>query len=361
MRPDATGVGRRLDGDTDPVDAGDVDAGDRGELAERLVRVEGELAAVRELVDELAHELGRERDRRGRALGAAIDKERHRANQAIQALVDKERHRANRAISQAVGRLRNQVADGFAERERKRFQPFARRISAEDEDRLLAWAERLGLDMTSTRIRYLEHRLNHLEDVCQGRLAARIQDALLRVLVGLASPRKELRCLEIGTLFGIGAVALWDLWSSFFRDVHLTLVDPLAGYYSEGPRDPVTGIPVSLEVLERNLRLAGMPPDAVTVLRGLSGDPEIVERAGRSRYDVVVVDGDHSYDGVAADFRNYRDLIDDGGFLVFDDYDNAGWPGVKQAVDELVAPAPELELVGTEWSTAVFRRRRAPE
>lgn len=40
--------------------------------------------------------------------------------------------------------------------------------------------------------------------------------------------------------------------------------------------------------------------------------------AGR-KLDLLFIDGDHSYDGVKTDFQNYRDLVCDGGLIVFHD------------------------------------------
>lgn len=322
-----------------------------------LADLEGQLEAAQRNVRELQEAIRRERQVRQSVINEAVDKERHRTNQAIQKVVEKERQRANTVIGREMERLRGQVAEGFAAREAKRYQPFSRRLGPEDETLLLEdWSQRLGLELRLQQIRYFEYRLNRLEDVCQGRLAGRIQDAILRVIVGLARPTQDFRMLEIGTLFGVGFIGLWDLWSNFFPSTHLTLIDPMESYHSQGTKDPVTGIPISWEILQRNLRLAQVPEESVTLLRGNSGDPEILERARRCRYDLILLDGDHSFEGVARDFKAYRDLVEVDGFLVFDDYGHPGWPGVKEAVDQLVVPNKSFEQVGVGWTTAVFRR-----
>ncbi|MCH9649394.1 MAG: class I SAM-dependent methyltransferase [Deltaproteobacteria bacterium] len=319
--------------------------------------LEGELKAARGSIRELQEALRRERQIRQEVIVEAVDKERHRTNQAIQKLVEKERQRANTVIGREMERLRDQVSQGFAVREAKRYQPFSRRLTSEDETLLLEdWSQRLGLELRLQQIRYFEHRLNHLEDLCQGRLAGRIQDAILRVVVGLARSTEDFRMLEIGTLFGVGFIGLWDLWASFFPSLHLTLIDPLESYHSQGAKDPVTGIPISWEVLQRNLRLADVPEESVTLLRGEPTDPEILDRARGCLYDLILLDGDHSFEGVSRDFKAFRDHVEMGGFLVFDDYGHPGWPGVKEAVDQLVVPHKSFEQVGVGWNTAVFRR-----
>jgi hypothetical protein len=67
--------------------------------------------------------------------------------------------------------------------------------------------------------------------------------------------------------------------------------------------------------------------------------------------DFVYVDGDHSYDAVAADLRAWWPKIRPGGVLCGDDYggmgDKSSVFGVQQAVDEFAA---QLEIaVGKGW------------
>lgn len=55
------------------------------------------------------------------------------------------------------------------------------------------------------------------------------------------------------------------------------------------------------------------------------------------KIDIFFIDGDHSYEGVLADFYIYKELVASGGYIVFDDYyDNVHSPDVRIAVDEIV-------------------------
>lgn len=46
-------------------------------------------------------------------------------------------------------------------------------------------------------------------------------------------------------------------------------------------------------------------------LNGDSKDPEIISKAKElGPYDVVFIDGDHSYEGVRLDYENYKDMAD---------------------------------------------------
>jgi len=40
---------------------------------------------------------------------------------------------------------------------------------------------------------------------------------------------------------------------------------------------------------------------------------------GRNKLDFLLIDGDHSYKGVAADFHNYSPFVKEGGLIAFHD------------------------------------------
>jgi predicted O-methyltransferase YrrM len=53
--------------------------------------------------------------------------------------------------------------------------------------------------------------------------------------------------------------------------------------------------------------------------------------------DMLFIDGEHSINAVIDDFLNYKDLVNCGGYIIFDDYNDAGYnPIVKHAVDMIV-------------------------
>lgn len=62
-------------------------------------------------------------------------------------------------------------------------------------------------------------------------------------------------------------------------------------------------------------------------------------------YDICVVDGDHSYDGVKLDVQMYGEIISDDGFLVFHDTVHWSTPGVKRFVAEL-KDDPAYKFIG---------------
>lgn len=53
--------------------------------------------------------------------------------------------------------------------------------------------------------------------------------------------------------------------------------------------------------------------------------------------DIFFIDGEHTMEAVLDDFINYKDLVNKGGFIVFDDYHDLLWcPQVKHGVDYIV-------------------------
>lgn len=52
--------------------------------------------------------------------------------------------------------------------------------------------------------------------------------------------------------------------------------------------------------------------------------------------DMVFIDGDHRYNTVVKDIKKAYELLRPGGLICGHDYGHPAWPGVKQAVDELV-------------------------
>lgn len=72
-----------------------------------------------------------------------------------------------------------------------------------------------------------------------------------------------------------------------------------------------------------------------------------------NKIDLLFIDGDHSLNGVIADFNMYSDLVNVGGYIVFDDYyDDVHSPDVKKALDEIILPnLVDYEIIGTLENT----------
>lgn len=72
--------------------------------------------------------------------------------------------------------------------------------------------------------------------------------------------------------------------------------------------------------IRRTLVASDVPEDGVRLVRGLSQDPAVLAQLdGTGFWDLVYVDGDHTYEGVLQDIRNAGPRIRSGGYLVVDD------------------------------------------
>lgn len=236
-----------------------------------------------------------------------------------------------------------------------RSQEFARRLTADEIGELVSeWSERLGTPITENLITYMERKLVHLESSLVGRIATTAADAVLRAFVARSLAPGSRNVLEIGVLFAINAAFLWEVAGVLDGELHQTLIDPFEGYYGDSAPDPISGLPVTERVAVENLVRTGIPEDRFTVITGYSGDASVRAEAAKREYGMILIDGDHSYEGVVADLAGYRATLAPDGLILFDDYGASNWPGVAQAVDEAVEGG-DLELVGVFGRTAVAR------
>ncbi len=256
-----------------------------------------------------------------------------------------------RPVNQEVQRLQKSVRGNSS-----LFQPFERRLSQESLKTFLeVWVPALNLDLNQRAIGYLAHRICLCEDACSGRLATNVQDMLLRILIARSVKSRDLSILEIGSLFGINLAILYETCRNFFETIHLTAIDPLDGYYGEQATDLVTHVPITREMFEHNLRKVDVPLEDVTLIQGLSTDEKVLADVGLKQYNLLVIDGDHTYGGVKFDFDHYLAAVDVGGYIIFDDYSTEHWPDVAEFIDQEVKSNPYVEFVGSSWRTGVFR------
>lgn len=143
----------------------------------------------------------------------------------------------------------------------------------------------------------------------------RAERLLLYTLAFCLRPR---RYLEIGTYRGGSALVVASALESLGSDGRLYCVD----------RRP--------EIAPEHWRLMEA---RATVVQGTSPGilPEVVRQAG-GRFDLVLVDGDHTYQGVLADASGVLPCVGHGGYILFHD---GFHPDVGRAIDEFVAAHPE--------------------
>jgi ectoine hydroxylase-related dioxygenase (phytanoyl-CoA dioxygenase family)/predicted O-methyltransferase YrrM len=111
------------------------------------------------------------------------------------------------------------------------------------------------------------------------------------------------------------------------------------------------GIPETIEgIVNLNVKRHTFEGNTFKYIKGDSRSGktilEVIKES--TKYDMVFIDGDHTKRGVLSDFQNYADLVEIGGYLIFDDYlDQWDCPDVRKAVDEIVRNyGSSFEIIG---------------
>jgi predicted O-methyltransferase YrrM len=155
-----------------------------------------------------------------------------------------------------------------------------------------------------------------------------------RQMIRLAAHVRARRVVEIGTANGATLFALTRVAAD---DAVVVSVDLPGGLFGGGyPAWKKT-------IYSRFAR----PAQRVHLLRANSHEEQTFERVrqltGSGSVDILFIDGDHTYEGVRADFLRYRELVRPGGLIFFHDIiKNTFDPGVQ--VDRFWR-----ELVARKW------------
>lgn len=145
--------------------------------------------------------------------------------------------------------------------------------------------------------------------------------ALYNVLHSIASQRKITAYLEVGVRYG---QSLTVVLAQQFPD-RLTLCDTWGGEYG----GEQFGGPTHIETLLAAIKY----PHPVTFLNGNSHE---LLKGVTGRFDLILVDGDHSAAGARADLDDCWPLLMPGGLLIFDDLTHPSHPELLEVYHEFV-------------------------
>ena len=80
---------------------------------------------------------------------------------------------------------------------------------------------------------------------------------------------------------------------------------------------------------------------------GSSAEQRVIDMskhiASKQLYDILFIDGDHSYEGVKNDTINYLSIVRSGGYVIFHDTNHI--KGIMDWMQEIPSRVPELEFV----------------
>ena len=124
--------------------------------------------------------------------------------------------------------------------------------------------------------------LIELELRCIGRFAGSTPNILAKLAAIAVVPLPSSEVLEIGTLFGVGAVGVARQISRTGADATLTVVDPFAGFQIQphrGAELDVSYTPVTKTVIATNLALGGVSAHRYRLVEGRSDGTEVSARS----------------------------------------------------------------------------------
>ncbi|MET9444792.1 class I SAM-dependent methyltransferase [Streptomyces sp. NPDC006610] len=197
-----------------------------------------------------------------------------------------------------------------------------------------------------------------LESLGVGRIAGGTMNICgkLGTIPLLDPPNDEI--LEIGTLYGMFSAGLIRMLERDGRSPSVTIVDPFAGVQLQPgtPQRPdPSGAPVDEHAVRTNLSLAGPAGVAARIKQGFSEDPETRAAVSDRQYGVIIVDGDHSAEGVAKDLEWAEQIAAPGAIVVLDDFGDPKWPGIKEALDKHLAGDTRFTYLGKASLSAFLR------
>ena len=159
----------------------------------------------------------------------------------------------------------------------------------------------------------------------------------LRTILG----KENKNYLEIGSYIGSSSSLL--LQHEYSTNIYC--VDPLnlkPNHYN--------GVLNQEETLKKNLNNNNIHNNHIKIYKNFSNDKKLLTEIKDLKIDILFIDGCHKYQSVINDFNNYKDKVNKGGFIVFDDYLDYKYSSeVKKAVDFIVNnyDLKEFEIIGS--------------
>jgi len=157
---------------------------------------------------------------------------------------------------------------------------------------------------------------------------------------------------EIGTLWGGSAGMILKLANT---DTELFCIDLFNGYYNKPTvsndwnkcSKSING-DNHLDFVKTNLNKFNDNTNKIHYLKGSSYDKKTVStfKSYEKKVDFFFIDGDHSDIGVVNDFMMYKNFINRGGIICFDNYGGTAWPGVKKGLDNLNFVEHGFNIIG---------------
>lgn len=172
----------------------------------------------------------------------------------------------------------------------------------------------------------LPSELSHLYDYCLGKTV-----------------------LELGSMVGMSSYLMASIANLVYCvDVWSDTQDHLEPKQAQIYAQYVPELPNMLKAFETNCR-EFIDSGRIIMRRGLTS--AFATNFQDSSFDIILIDADHSYDGVKRDFELYHKKVKSDGYIIFHDYGDSMWTGIKEFCDS----EPKLQLVSKVDRLAVFK------
>jgi len=150
---------------------------------------------------------------------------------------------------------------------------------------------------------------------------------------------EEKTFLEIGSYVGSSS----SLMLQHKYNTNLICIDPCVLHPSH-----YNGSLSQLDTLQKNISNNNIHDYKVEIFKQYSIDLPLLNKLkmNNTKIDILFIDGDHSYKGVLNDWNNFKDFVNPGGFICFDDIYS---PEVRPAVDYIVQhlDTNKYEIIGS--------------
>lgn len=194
-----------------------------------------------------------------------------------------------------------------------------------------------------------------------GRYCGSLEDKIMQTMstydVALRFPsNRQYAHVEIGVLFGGSVLAKLFVLRRLNVKQSIIAIDPFEAYYQE-EKDLLTGVEVTEQNFIENIQKFGFDNELVRIVRKYSTDEEPKRVLSKYKIISLMIDGDHTYEGIRSDWEGYSDLVESGGYVIFDDYEDPAWPDVTRFVNELIGSEPQgWKILGKLDTTLIMKR-----
>jgi predicted O-methyltransferase YrrM len=166
-----------------------------------------------------------------------------------------------------------------------------------------------------------------------------MQGELIKYLINKLNNTQKLKIAEIGVYMGRGT----SLWGVELLNNNTEFEYYAIDHFNGSPEHIGSS---NIPDYEKTLKYLEPILNNITIIKNNSTDA--AQMFENDYFDIVYIDATHEYGYVKQDILTWLPKVKLGGYICGDDY-HSSWPGVIQAVDELLTG---VNIIGnTQWIT----------